>query len=367
MQMKLPSLSFVFPAYNEEPNVRPLVAAVLKLAPTVAKDFEIIVVNDGSKDKTKATVLALAKKDKRIRLVDNPQNMGYGQTVWNGMRAATKEWVFFSDADLQFDLSELKNLVPHSKDFDVVVGYRVKRRDPFIRLVNAKSWNIFIRLLLGVKIKDLDCAFKLFRRQVLDDLKITAGGATFSAELVARLQKKGLVFKEVPVTHRPRQAGSQSGAKFKVIIRAFKEVFRLYRTTDLGNPSIGDLWRFAVVGLISTIIDIAALNIAYRLLHANLYLATFIGFLLGSINGYLLNNAWTYQRLRKRAHTFGLVKYTVIGLIGLGLTELIIDWLAVRSGVNYNLSKLVAVAVVFFWNFFGNRWWTFQEKDSDAV
>lgn len=359
--MKLSSLSFVFPAYNEEPNIRPLVAAVLKLAPTVAKDFEIIIVNDGSKDKTKAIVEALAKKDKHVRLVDNPQNMGYGQTVWNGLRAASKEWVFFSDADLQFDLSELKNLTPHSTDFDVVVGYRARRRDPFIRLVNAKSWNLFIRLLLGVKIKDLDCAFKLFRRRVLDDLEITAGGATFSAELMARLQKKGLVFKEVPVTHLPRQAGNQTGAKFKVIVRAFKEVFRLYRKTDLGNPNLRDLWRFAVVGLVSTIIDITALNLSYRSFHTSLYLAAFIGFLLGSINGYLLNNAWTYRRLDKRAGLLGLTKYTLISLVGLGLTEVIIDLLSVRSNLNYNVSKLVAVAVVFFWNFFGNRWWTFQD------
>lgn len=360
--MRLPSLSLVFPAYNEEANVDELVAAALKAGQTVTDELEVIVVNDGSRDQTAAKIQAWSQKDSRVRSVDNEKNLGYGRTVWNGLQAATKDWVFFSDADLQFDLKEIRHLTAHSPNFDVVIGYRAPRRDPLMRLVNAKSWNMLVRLMFGLKIKDLDCAFKLFRRRVLTDIEIQSGGATFSAELMTRLQQRGITFKEVPVTHLPRQAGSATGAKPAVIIRAFKELFAMYRLTDLARPLwriFNDLWRFAAVGVISTLIDIVLLNFFLNQVGLALAWAIFWAYGVGAINGYLLNNRWTYHRLNRRPGLIGLAEYVTISFVGLGLTELIIHYL-IRFGLNVNLDKIIAVFLVFLWNFFGNRWLTFR-------
>lgn len=356
--MRLTSLSLVFPAYNEEANISRLIETAVAAATKITDDFEIIVVNDGSKDKTEEKVAAWSKKDARVRLLNNVTNSGYGQTVWNGLRSATKEWVFFSDSDLQFDLNELTKLTTHTTNFDVVIGYRAPRRDPLVRLINAKSWNFLVWLLFGVKIKDLDCAFKLFRRSVLTDLKIQSGGATFSAELMARLQQQNIAFKEVPVTHLPRVAGSPTGAKPAVIIRAFKELVSMYQTTDLARPLLNDLWRFAVVGGVSTLIDIVLLNVG-RYLGLSIFWAIFGAYVIGAINGYLLNNRWTYHRLNHKPGLKGLLQYVTISLIGLALTEIIV-FLLFRAGLNLNFDKIVAVALVFLWNFFGNRLFTFR-------
>lgn len=358
--MKLPSLSLVFPAYNEAANLPGLLKAATAAAGKITADFEIIVVNDGSGDNTKALLAAAAKKDPRVKPLDHPKNKGYGQTVWDGLQAATKDWVFFSDADLQFDLNEIAKLSAHTTDFDVVVGYRAPRRDPFMRLVNAKSWNVLVRLLFGLKINDLDCAFKLFRRSVLTGLQIQSGGATFSAELMTRLQKQGLVFKEVPVSHLPRTAGSPTGAKPAVIIRAFKELLSMYRTTDLARPLVGDLVRFGTVGLISTIIDVIILNLLFAL-GWSIFWAIFWAYFVGSINGYLLNNRWTYRRLGQAPRWSGFIRYAAISFVGLGLTELIVYWL-VRAHLPLNADKIIAVVIVFAWNFLANRLLTFQVK-----
>jgi glycosyltransferase involved in cell wall biosynthesis len=360
--MKLPSLSLAFPAYNEEANIAKTVKTALEAGSAVANDVEVIIVNDGSRDKTRDIVLELSKHDARVRLIDNPKNMGYGQTVWNGLKSATKEWVFFSDSDLQFDLSEISKLVPFSHSHKVIVGYRAPRRDPFIRILNAKSWNALVRLMFGLKIKDLDCAFKLFHRSVLENLKIQSGGATFSAELMTRLQKKGLVFKEIPVTHLPRTAGSQTGASFKVILRAFRELTKLYRTSGLGKTIYRDVFLFGVIGVVNTILDIAVLNLFYLDFKSSIYVATFLGYLVGSVNGYLMNNKWTYRRLEEKAKISGLIQFSIVSAVGLGATEVIMYLLSTQSGVNYNLSKIVAVVAVFFWNFFANRYWTFRAK-----
>lgn len=358
--MKLSSLSLVFPAYNEAANVTATINQALKVGEDVAADIEVIIVNDGSRDQTKALVVASAKRDRRVRLINHPVNKGYGQTVWDGLQAAAKDWVFFSDADLQFDLQEIERLIEFSGEYDIILGARSPRRDPFIRLANAKMWNIFIRLLFGLKVRDVDCAFKLFRREVLSDIAITSGGATFSAELLLHLQKKGHLFKEVPVSHLPRQAGAQSGANLKVIARAFHEVFLLYRRTDLGHPLSRDLLKFGVIGVIITVLDLAALNLAYLGLDVSIYWATFIGFLVGTVSGYFLNNRWTYRRLGRPARVTRLFRYGVVGAIGLIITEGIMLFLTGQLEWQYNLSKLLAVAIVFFWNFFGNRLWTFQ-------
>lgn len=226
---RLPSLSASFPAHNEEDNVVAMIESLLAVLPKVADRFEVIVVDDGSRDATNERASAVAAKDDRVRVIRHPVNRGYGAAVWTGLVEGTLDYAFFTDGDRQFDVEQIADLIPHLRDHDVVVGYRVDRQDHLVRLINAHAWNWLVRLLFGVPVRDVDCAFKLFRRSALQGLEIRSGGAMFSAELIARLGARGARIVEVPVRHLPREKGTSSGGNFKVIARAFRELFLLYR------------------------------------------------------------------------------------------------------------------------------------------
>lgn len=226
---RLPGLSASFPAHNEEDNVGPMIADLLAALPDVAERFEIIVVDDGSRDATYERASAIAARDPRVKVVRHEVNRGYGAAVWTGLTSGTLEYAFFTDGDRQFDVRQIADLIAHLPGHDVVVGYRVDRKDNLVRIVNAHAWNWLIRTLLHVPVRDVDCAFKLFRREVLRGLTIEAGGAMFSAELLAKLVARGARLVEVPVRHLPREKGRSSGGNPRVIARAFYELFRLYR------------------------------------------------------------------------------------------------------------------------------------------
>ncbi len=226
----MPSISAVLPAYNEEENLprttRAAVAALARLTP----DFEVIIVDDGSRDGTAAVARKLAEEMPGVRLVPHTVNQGYGQALATGFDAATKELVFFTDSDGQFDLDELERLLQHIHEADLVIGYRAPRRDPYIRWLNALGWNTLVNILFGYAARDIDCAFKLFRRGVWTSMTVQSRGATFSAEFLVRARAAGYRFVEVPVTHLPRLAGQATGAKPKVIIRAFRELIAFRRS-----------------------------------------------------------------------------------------------------------------------------------------
>jgi len=227
-EAKTVSLSMFFPAYNEEKNIKGLLDEALKVLPKLVRDFEIIVINDGSRDNTADIVKSYLKQDSRIRLVNHHVNRGYGAAVWSGFKAAKGNIISFSDSDRQFRLSELKQFLPKLKKYDVVVGYRNPRRDPFVRKLNAQGWKLLQFLFFGLRIKDVDCAFKVFRREALQGIKVKSRGAMLSAELLIELKRKGCTIYQQPVTHYPRKAGSSTGAKLSVITRAFSEFWRVY-------------------------------------------------------------------------------------------------------------------------------------------
>lgn len=225
-------LTIAMPAFNEAKNIPDMVADVLRIMPPLADAFEIIVVDDGSQDETAVVTQQLAAQHPELRLVQHAVNKGYGTAVLTGLSHAAKDLIFFTDADRQFDLAEIEKLLAQIETADLVVGYRAPRRDPFMRRLNGRGWSWLVTLLFGYTARDIDCAFKLMRRTVVERLQddISSGGATFSAEFLVRAKRAGFKIVEVPIAgHRPRVAGSPTGANPRVIVRAFKELvqFRL--------------------------------------------------------------------------------------------------------------------------------------------
>jgi glycosyltransferase involved in cell wall biosynthesis len=229
------SLSVFFPCYNEQDNVGQTTQRAVEVLEGLGADYEIILVNDGSADQTEARADAIAAENKRVRVVNHPQNMGYGAALQSGIRAAKKELVFFTDGDGQFDIGEIELLLPLIEQNDIVCGYRLDRKDPFVRKLNGWMWTRLVNLLFGIDIRDIDCAFKLFRAEVFEGMKMSSAGALISAEILARAMRRGFRIAEVGVHHYPRKAGKQTGAKLTVILRAFKELFKLYNRIRKGE------------------------------------------------------------------------------------------------------------------------------------
>jgi len=229
---KKDSLSIFFPCYNEEGNVESLARRALAVAGGLTDDYEVIVVDDGSRDRTAALAEALAAEDPHLRLIRHETNQGYGAALTTGFRSATKDLVFYTDGDGQFDLGELPALIPLIENVDMVCGYRIHRRDPLQRKVNAWLWGTLVNLLFNLRVRDVDCAFKLFRRRIFDRMELTSRGALIDTEILARASLAGKVFVQVGVNHYPRTSGSQTGAKPGVILRAFKELFALKAELD---------------------------------------------------------------------------------------------------------------------------------------
>ena len=227
--VRIPAISVFLPSHNEEGNVERVVRSYLAELPRVADDFEIIVVDDGSRDRTGEIAERLATEDSHVKVVRHRVNQGYGGAVISGIRAATKQYVLLCDGDGQFDPSDLERLTPFVPEYDVVAGRRVRRADHLIRRINGKAWTVLVRVLLGITISDIDCGFKLFKREKLEGMDLRAHGAMISTELMARLAGRNAKVIEVDVKHLPRLTGEQSGANLKVVARAFKELIALYR------------------------------------------------------------------------------------------------------------------------------------------
>lgn len=242
-----PRLTFFFPAYNEEENVAETVRRALdEIGPLVDGSIEVLVVDDGSTDRTPQLADELAAADPRVR-VHHQANRGYGGALRAGFANARGELIGFSDGDLQFDLREMGRLLdrlndPARKPVDVVIGYRVKRRDPPHRIFIAKTYNAIASVVFGLRVRDIDCAMKLFRREVFDGLPLGTDSPFLSAELLIKLRARGERIAQVGVTHYPRAAGTNTGASFRKILRTFRDIGRLRwalwtrRSEVLGTP-----------------------------------------------------------------------------------------------------------------------------------
>jgi glycosyltransferase involved in cell wall biosynthesis len=227
MSLKLSSLTIFFPCYNEEANVERTTRAALAAGQKVTDELEVIIVNDGSKDRTGELADALAAQDPRVRAVHNNPNRGYGGALRRGFQEASKEWVFYTDGDGQFDLAEIESLIPLARADTIVSAYRLDRKDPFMRKINAFCWTVLVNVIFRLWLKDIDAAFKLYPRRLFDEINIRSTGALIDTEILARAKRLGYRIVQLGVHHYPRQAGQQTGANLRVIARAFKELFKL--------------------------------------------------------------------------------------------------------------------------------------------
>lgn len=222
-------LSLFFPAYNEEAVLADTVTkAIAVLQKLSLRQFEVIIVNDGSRDNTAAIADQLASKYPFVKVVHHQENRGYGGALKSGFAASRYEWIAFSDSDGQFDFSEIQNFLPYTDQYDAIIGYRINRQDHLVRKLNAQLWGLAMKKILNIKVKDLDCAFKLLRSSTIKSIgPLQSNGAFISAELLARLQNHGARTIEVGVTHYPRSIGKQTGANIQVIRKAFSEMWHL--------------------------------------------------------------------------------------------------------------------------------------------
>lgn len=229
------SVSVFFPCYNEQGNVGRTVENALSVLKTLDADFEVIIVDDGSADQTGRIADELARREPRVKVVHHPRNLGYGAALQSGFKAASKELVFYSDGDGQFDMKEMPPLLELMEHYDIVSCYRMDRRDPLMRKINGWAWTKLVCLVFGLKIRDIDCAFKLYKRAIFDHIQMVSTGALISAEILARAARKGYRITQKGVHHYPRTAGVQTGASFRVILRAFRELIKLRHRIRSGN------------------------------------------------------------------------------------------------------------------------------------
>ncbi len=227
--MSVKSLSVFFPAYNEEGNIQRTTEKAIEVLKTKNLEWEILIINDGSKDKTGEIADELAKKYKNIKVV-HQENGGYGMALRAGFENAKYDWIVYTDGDGQFDFSEIDKFLDKADSADYIIGYRIKRQDPFYRLIFAKLWAVSVFTLFWIWVKDFDCGFKLINKRVLNKIEPLESkrGAMINAELIIKTKKYGFKIAQVGVLHYPRLAGSPTGANIKVIVQSYIDLLKLY-------------------------------------------------------------------------------------------------------------------------------------------
>ncbi|MBN1295914.1 glycosyltransferase family 2 protein [bacterium] len=223
------SLSVFFPAHNEIESLPGIVKAAGDICRELVGDFEIIIVDDGSTDGTSELADRLESSEPGVRVVHHGMNRGYGGALRSGFLSAKKDLIFYTDADAQFDMAELRDVLPMIETADVVTCYRTGRCDPWHRSLNTWLFEKTVSLVFGLKIRDPDCAYKIYRREVIEQMELTSDGAMIDVEMLLQAQRAGYRIVQRGVRHYPRKSGMPSGANIRVILKAFREMIRLWR------------------------------------------------------------------------------------------------------------------------------------------
>ena len=218
---KLKEISAFFPAYNDEGTVGLMVERLHKVLKKVADDYEIIIINDCSPDKTGEIADEIAGKDKKVRVIHHKKNKGYGGALKSGFKESKNGWIFYTDGDAQYDVAELESLVPFADKYDVINGYKISRGDSFYRRIIGEAYNIIIgKVFFELKVRDMDCDFRLMKKIIFDKIKLYANDGSICLEMMKKIQNAGFKIKNVPVHHYPRIYGSSQFFKFSRILKS---------------------------------------------------------------------------------------------------------------------------------------------------
>ena len=220
-------LSVFFPCYNEALNLSGIVTETIHVLKSLVQEYEILIVNDGSTDSTGPLAEEISRHHKNVRVIHHNRNLGYGAALRTGFSNAIYDWVFYTDGDHQFCISEIELFLKETDSYDLIIGYRKERQDPWHRLLYARAWNLLVQLVFGLTARDVDCAFKLIRKENLENIHLSTSGNMISTELLWKSKLSGCRIKELCVSHRPRVYGTQTGGNPKVIFKAFMELFTL--------------------------------------------------------------------------------------------------------------------------------------------
>ena len=226
---RLPNLSIVFPAFNDGGTIPSMVLTAQIAARTITDDYEIIVVNDGSQDHTALVLAELEKHIPCLRVIHHPKNKGYGAALRTGFSAATKEWIFYTDGDAQYNPLEMSLLVEALREgVDVVNGYKISRNDPFIRILLGMIYNIGVKFVFGLRLKDVDCDYRLIRRKILENIKLESNSGSICVEMIKKIQDIGGKYAEVPVSHYHRQYGTSQFFNWRRLLHTVRQLLILW-------------------------------------------------------------------------------------------------------------------------------------------
>lgn len=357
------SISIFFPAFNEAGNIKRVLIKADRVMRATGRKYEIIVVNDGSTDRTAQIVKKLKRSNSHIRLINHKRNLGYGAAVKTGLRLARYDLVFYSDGDGQFDIRDLNRALRLIRRADVVVGYRLNRHDRWTRSLNASLWKWLLFLVYGLNYKDIDCAFKLIRAKYIRNIKFKAQGAMISPELMLILERQSCRIKEMAVRHLPRVSGRATGASLNVIGRAMRELVQLF--PSLAPQGRWQLIKFIIVGISNVAVDAGLYYVFSRFIFpSNLYLlARVISYGTGIVNNYYWNRRWTFRnherKIVKQFTIFSITQLTIFA-INMGLMFIVVSVLGWYDVYGMFITILFAALA----GYLTNKFWIFRNVKS---
>jgi glycosyltransferase involved in cell wall biosynthesis len=356
---KIKELSVFLPAYNEEENIAETISKTIKVLEECTETYELIIVDDGSKDKTGDVVNNLALLNNKIKLVSHEVNGGYGKALRTGFKSCKYEWIAFIDSDGQFNFEEFPNFINAQRetDADLVIGYYKERKVSLKRKISSKLWEFIVWILFGLKVRDIDCGFKLIRKEVIDSMNLDSErGAFISTELLVKAKSRGYKIEEIPVTHYERKCGKATGADLKVILNSFKDLYKLKKKFLL----------FCFVGFTSAFISLIIFNILLKL-SLTFNQSIIIGTLSSAIYNFFMNRKLTFSAtdipVKKQ-----IVKYAVIYSVAQGaqmLAGIITKNILGGGTVMSNIAVMVGIAISIPISFLGSLLWTFKRKGEE--